>query len=290
MSRPSDVSEQEWALLSDEEREAFGVSMDDLAGDDGTDGLDLPDDDDAAGDGVVDTPAAASEPAAEPKPAADPVADPEPEPEPFIPKLTGDVPAELQAKLDDLDKQFEEGDIGLREYNAQRDALRDQILDARIQAQREQHTQQQQDDVNQKASAKWNEDVRSWIDADENKDLKSNGWLFSQVDAEVKRLASDKAVVDRVLSGELDNIGVLNLAKKNVTDGIRVLTGGKAEPGKRPAAGIPDVKTLGDAPPAANNGTGESPYAHLDNLTGEAFEAALARLSPEQQDAYLSGR
>ena len=57
---------------------------------------------------------------------------------------------------------------------------------------------------------------------------------------------------------------------------------------KKPAAALPDHKTLSDVPAAGKNGAEDDAFAQLDKLSGEAYEAALERLSPEVRDAYLS--
>ena len=54
---------------------------------------------------------------------------------------------------------------------------------------------------------------------------------------------------------------------------------------RKPPAVIPEDKTLGSLPVAQGNDTG-GPWAALDKLSGEALEAALERLTPEQRKRY----
>jgi hypothetical protein len=55
----------------------------------------------------------------------------------------------------------------------------------------------------------------------------------------------------------------------------------------KPPAQKPDVKTLGAVPAAAPNST-EDGFSAIDKLTGEAYEAALERMTQEQRDAYAA--
>jgi len=57
----------------------------------------------------------------------------------------------------------------------------------------------------------------------------------------------------------------------------------------KPPAPLPDHVTLGDIPAAGAEDVGDDPYSALDKLSGEAYEAALERLTPQQKDAYEAG-
>jgi len=64
--------------------------------------------------------------------------------------------------------------------------------------------------------------------------------------------------------------------------------GAKSTPSK-PAKPQPKIpQTLGNVPAALPNTDGNK-FAHLDKLSGKDYEAALAKLSPEDQEAYLRG-
>jgi acyl-CoA-binding protein len=60
-------------------------------------------------------------------------------------------------------------------------------------------------------------------------------------------------------------------------------------PSPRPSASQPDVVTLGSIPQEQGEDTSGNPWAKLDALQGEEYEAALERLTPAQRDAYLAG-
>jgi hypothetical protein len=57
----------------------------------------------------------------------------------------------------------------------------------------------------------------------------------------------------------------------------------------KPAAPIPDVKSLSDIPSAAPTLTDDG-WGTLDKLYGQAYEDALERLTPAQRDAYLRAK
>lgn len=61
---------------------------------------------------------------------------------------------------------------------------------------------------------------------------------------------------------------------------------GKAAPAK-PKKKAPPV--LGGMPAAQGNDAADGRFAQLDRLSGDAFEDALAKLSPADRDAYLQG-
>lgn len=212
-------------------------------------------------------------------------------PEPFVPKLSGETPPEIQLQLATLDKQFEEGEISLGEYNTQRDAIKEQLYDARMEAQRQALIEEQRRQQQQSAEREWVETQQRFFADSDNSRFRDNGVLLNLMDTEVRRLAKDPQVIEKLNVGTMTGMDVLNQAKTNILDAIGAASGTPAvKAAQKPAAARPNVVTLSEAPPAANNSTGDGPFAHLDTLSGAKLEAALARLTPEQADAYLSGR
>lgn len=209
----------------------------------------------------------------------------------FVPFLQmGGGEDDLQAKLDDLDKQLEEGDIDIIQYTKERDPLIQQRTEARL-------------------AAKFNEQSRDQL-------WKYEQNLFFNSNPEYRD--------DPVLNGALqrifrsldtqENAGktgleLLTEAHKQVEASLAARYGGGvktpgAEQGKqqnqakdqrpqlpkqdKPARDRVNLpRTLSDVPIAEANDTGQGEFAHLDNLSGIEFERALARLTPDQQDRYL---
>lgn len=206
----------------------------------------------------------------------------------FIPFLQmGGGEDGLQAKLDELDKQLEEGDIDIIQYTKERDPLIQQRTEARM-------------------AAKFNEQSREQL-------WKYEQNLFFSSNPEYRD--------DPVLNGALqrifktldtqENAGktgleLLTEAHKQVEASLAARYGGVKSPvaeqqrqetqQQRPQLPKQDKpardrvnlpRTLSDVPVAEANDTGQSEFAHLDNLSGIEFEKALSRLTPDQQDRYL---
>jgi hypothetical protein len=96
-------------------------------------------------------------------------------------------------------------------------------------------------------------------------DYRSNRVLWTALDAGVKELAGDPANIDKPSRWFLEQ------AHRNITATIRRLGGDD------PAY---------DAAPAA----GGASFSAVDGLDGLEQEAALARMTPEEADRYLSGK
>ena len=291
----SKLTEEELALLTDEEREGY------LADDEDDDGEGDDDqgnnDDEGAGEGDDDPTLAVDDPAAAP-PAANPQDGGEggdqgddaesqehlmPQPKPLF---NADLPADIEAQrtaLDEkeaaIDQQYDEGDIlftehkeALREINKQRNALDRAELKAELAA----------------------EAYQTQID---------NSWQASQeaffsahpefkIDNEAKWAAFDqlvknetKAVLDK---GGAVGVPELERAYTKYKQAFNIEAAApkqaKAPANKKENAVPPN---LGKLPAATANDTDDGKFAHLDRLEGVAFEEALAKLSDAQRDEYL---
>ena len=56
---------------------------------------------------------------------------------------------------------------------------------------------------------------------------------------------------------------------------------------RRQRAGEPP-RTLANLPQAGVEAEGQGEFSHLENLSGLALEKALARMTPDQQERYLT--
>ena len=284
----SKLTEEELALLTEEERDGYLDDEDDDEGEkgNGDEGDDDPQDDPTL---AVDDPAAAAQAAANDQ-AGDDQGDGAETKEEFTtqpkPLFNTELPADIQAqrteideKEDALDKQFDEGDItfsehkkALREINQQRNALDRAELKAELAA----------------------EAYQTQID---------NSWQASQeaffsahpefkIDNEAKWAAFDQLVKNETKS-VLDKGGVVGVPEleRAYTKYKQAFNIEAAAPkqAKAPSAKNEGVipPNLGKLPAATANDTDDGKFAHLDRLEGVAFEDALAKLSDAQRDEYL---
>lgn len=217
--------------------------------------------------------------------------------EPFRPVLRAEVPEkadEIKRKIesaqDELEKKFREGEIDFETYKAserklsgQLQQIRDAELQARIYADQQAQTAQQE----------WIWNVKQF-----KRQAKKNDGIDYDSD---EKLNKDLDVMIRALASDPDNASkgadyFLEEAHKRVLvlRGIAPKRAAKADDAKAeanaarkpPTESIP--KTVGDIPGGGDpSDTGTSEFAALDKLTGEAFERALAKLSAEQRSRYL---
>ena len=311
-------SEDELAELTDEEREALeemevdlddpeagadsdpdeeaakadaGDKADDDAGDtDPGDGGDKPDDDAEK--------AKAAEAAADgDKTKDDDAADEEETPQSKAPKATFTAPAdlkekrtELDGKIDELDKQFDEGEITAVEYRAETRKLQDE--------QREIDSQILRAEVsNDIQKAAWGDTCSDFI-AEHTQ--YSNPILFQALDTEVRRLQAetnnsyDPAHLKNAHENIMKAFGIP--AAEAAADDKDKQDGGKdKDKGK-----VTGKETgLGDVPPNLaevpasdiNDESGGGKFAHLDRLAEkdiEAYEEALEKMPEAERNAYLA--
>lgn len=185
------------------------------------------------------------------------------------------VPEEIQDKLDELDEKFDAEEITRAEYNKERDAINRNIVMQNIQTREA-----------AKSALTWEKEQAHFLKATPiylEKTLKGSA-MFGALGEAVKALGADSKY------SSATGIELLIAADKAVKEAFGITEtppAAKVEP--KPAAPLPTHKTLGDIPPAAPNST-DGAWAGLDKLSGEAYEAALEKLTPEQQSRYLASR
>jgi len=284
---PEGFSADEWYDLSDEERE--GVLS---TGDEGPDGSSNPDDKKKEETATPPVPEVPAEVQGEAPPPASEEGGAEPgldlfesfddEIAPKIPtvplSVSNDVPADLKAKIDELAERFDVGEMSVREYTDQRDALNREVWQRNLQAAQE-----------AQAAKAWEAEQAYFLaknPAYTEDSLRGNA-LFGMLDAAVRTLAADPANADK------SGYQILQMAHKEV---VGIVKGAASVPketplpsvpttGAKPKAAKPDIATLGDVPASAAN-VGEDPFAAIDRLDGEAYEAALERMTPDQLKSY----
>lgn len=290
----SKLTEEELALLTEEEREGY------LADDEDDDG-EGDDDQGNAGEGAGgeegngdegdDDPTLAVDDPATAPPAANPQDGGDAEPQEQImaqpkPLFNADLPADIEAQrtaLDEkeaaIDQQYDEGDILFTEH---KQALRD---------------------INKQRNALDRAELKAELAAEAYQTQIDNSWQASQeaffsahpefkIDNEAKWAAFDQLVKNETKS-VLDKGGAVGVpelerayAKYKQAFNIEAAAPKQA---KAPAAKKENVvpPNLGTLPAATANDTDDGKFAHLDRLEGVAFEDALAKLSDAQRDEYL---
>ncbi|PKN36685.1 MAG: hypothetical protein CVU62_13205 [Deltaproteobacteria bacterium HGW-Deltaproteobacteria-2] len=210
---------------------------------------------------------------------------------PVFEELPEEIPAAITEKLHALDEKFDLGDITQREFNAERDKLNREII---------KHNTKINDEARaafeaQKDELIWKKEQIYFLNAkpeymasrvtDAAEKVKCNA-LFGALTEMVKAISNDPK------NASLTGIQILVKADKAVKEAFGIKPAEKKEVKKvetKPAAKIPDHKTLADIPNAAGNNEGvDDSFAQIDKLSGEAYEQALERMSPAVKEAYLA--
>ena len=284
----SKLTEEELALLTEEERDGYLDDEDDDEGEEGNgdEGDDDPQDDPTL---AVDDPAAAAQAAANDQ-EGDDQGDGAETKEEFTtqpkPLFNTEIPADIQAqrteideKEDALDKQFDEGDItfsehkkALREINQQRNALDRAELKAELAAE----AYQTQIDNSWQAS-------QTAFFASHPELNTANEVQMTALDHLVRQ--ETKATLDK---GGSIGVPELERAYTKYKQAFNIEAAAPKQ-AKAPSAKNEGVipPNLSKLPAATANDTDDGKFAHLDRLEGVAFEDALAKLSDAQRDEYL---
>ncbi len=189
--------------------------------------------------------------------------------------ISTEVPEALATRLTDLEDKFADAEITQKDYQTQRDAVNRDIIISQIGS---------RDAA--RADKVWEKEQAHFLDSRPDylaKDLKGNA-MFGVLGEAVKAVSNDPKFANA------SGMAILMEADK----AVRGLFGSPAPatatapvvPAVKPAAARPDVKTLANVPAAAAESTTGDPFAPIDRLTGEAYEKALERLSPEQRAEY----
>ena len=187
--------------------------------------------------------------------------------------VSTDVPEELSTKLSALEEKYDDGEIPAKEYQAQRDAINREIMISQLGSRDEARA----DKIWEKEQAHFLQSRPEYL----AKDLRGNA-MFGALGEAVKGVSNDPKFANA------SGMAILVEADK----AVRELFGGPKPAVKAPAPTLkppnarPDVKTLASVPTATGNDTSGDPFAPIDRLTGDAFERALERLTPEQRAEY----
>jgi hypothetical protein len=196
--------------------------------------------------------------------------------------------AELEAQLKDLAAKFDDGELDDADYNIEVRKIERAIarVEAKMELAEEQiEAQNAAAEANQaKLMAQWEKAQADFFAKSENKAFAEDDAMFNSLDVHVKKILA---------LGNTPIGDVLDLAKRNLLEGIAKLTGQKVpdapKPSTKPKA--PQVElppTLGNIPSAIPNADGDE-FGYIDKLSGRKYEDAVAKLTPEQHDRYFLG-
>lgn len=281
------LSEEERAALEDEE----DTSVDDLEDDDPDDDLEDDQDDDPEEDQDDDDADADNDQDAD----DEEVTEPTPQSE-FTPQYKADPVENFDARMKeltdrkrDLRNQYQDGDLGLDEYEEQRDAVEEEALKLREANLKYEMSQEQ---TAQTAAQRWQWEQDRFFGVGANKVYLNDPMIGSAFDAAVKSLAAGDVNNDKSMSWFLEEADRMTRERFNVPGekdderdskpSVKVNRRKKSDRSKIPP-------NLGDLPAADVPETGGDEFSKLDGLEGMALEQALAKMSQSEQERYLKG-
>lgn len=270
--------------LSDEEIAAMEEELEDVDGDDTGEGGDENPPVAAQGDaGEADEDKAEPEPKAIETPAQEekqPVQEPEPQPTPEVQRAESALD-KLNTDMADLKKKFDEGDIAVDEYIDERDRLSRAIVKAELKAELAQEN----------AAKSWEKSQKDFLGSEASSFLRESDVVYDAFAMQVNKLIADPK------SASMSDEALLKAARDKVYAAFRISPESQPSP-KKDESAIRDAKkeaanrdkapkTLHGLPAAAPaDDTDASPFAYLDRLSGDKLEAAVAKLSPEDQERW----
>ena len=279
------LTEEERAGLLDDEDEGEGTDGDDQ-GDDGADNEDTGADgkaddkgDDSQDDGADSNTQSDGKDVENDDKLDDPIKP--------TPLFKAELPADIEAKRtaldtqeDDLVKKFDEGDITFAEYNKELRSLNRERADldrAELKAELAQEAQQSQ------VEQTWQTTANTFVA--EHPLISKNETTWSSFDAIVRRVTAET-----MQKGEQPSRRDLEKAYKQWTEDLGITDAGiqKSQSKQKKQNIVPP--NLGKVPAATANDTDDGKFAHLDRLAESdplAFEAALAKMSDAQRDEYM---
>lgn len=294
MQRPEDITEHEWDLLSENEKEALSEPAEEPEGKPEEPPAEEKKEEPPAAEPVKEGTAPAEEPPkTEEPPAESAVEIPKVE---YTQKPAAEIAPDLKAKLAagteslrkefapqfaELEKKFEDGEVTQVEYTREFAKLQEAQTDKRLELR---DTIRAENDRRSAGEQKWEAEQGAFFrlypeydhpDASDKGNVALHGALNAQLQAIFAKTPNK------------DGISALMEAKAEVDKLLGRQPEKKADP--RPAAERPKPGTSLAHVPAAGDGD-VSAFAHLDNLKGDALEEALGKMSESQRDQYLSGR
>lgn len=212
-----------------------------------------------------------------------------------VPLIRAEVPADIEAQKtaietqrDEIAQKFEDGDMTAREFQAENRKLdkQDNDLDWLVRkAELSAETTQAQ------TEATWYKSTSDFL-AD-HPEIMKNELVYNAFDAVVRKITGDKA------NHGLSDRKQLEKAHAEWAEALGITVDPAAKPAadKKPAVAAKAKRdlppNLGTVPAATASETDDGKYAALDRLIETdplAYEAALAKMTPAESDAYLASQ
>lgn len=301
------IKDEELEGLSDEERAALEDDDDEseilkgIAGDDDEDdsksqddgkGDDSDDDDDSADDDGAKSAANADDTDNADSARAGTASDEEPVTiREFQPELVSTAPADLTEKLADIDTRtkdlvakFKDGDIDLPDFLEQKGVLDAEKLDLTVKAEQAKFATQQNESSREQ---RWKWEQERFF-GQKTAEIYKDPIVLAALNASVVQLSNAPANAKRPAAWFLEEADRQVRSRFNFGDAEK--PGGdkakdKAKERQPDLSKLP--KTLTNLPAADVSETGGEEFAYLDKLDGIALEAALRKMTPEQEARYL---
>lgn len=238
--------------------------------------------------------AALAEPAAEAEPAQEATPTAEAEPEPAAPAaqpiLVAQVPQDAEARLAEIATQkeelltkFDDGEITGREFQKQLDVLAKAEREIEFDVREAKLAEKLE---NQRLANDWNATCSAFVER--NPAYKEMPWLYRELDAKVREIASKPETVNWPGQKFLDE------AHKQLKEQYKFpdsTTPAAKPPVQAPAKDRNLPPNLAKVPAADIEDTGGNRFAVLDRMASQdplAYEEALARMPDAERNAYLS--
>lgn len=214
---------------------------------------------------------------------------PSPHQSEFQPKFSAAVPENLDAKLADVEaraadllSKLKEGDIDLPDFIAQNQTINDERMQLRL-VQEQARWADQQNETTRAQRWQWEQER---FFGQEKAGIYKDPIVLAAFSASVQQLAGDAANSNRAPGWFLEE------ADRQVRERMNI---GAPRQEKVPKPNRqPDLsatpKTLANLPAAEIPDTGADEFAYLEKLLDKdpmAYEAALRKLTPEQESRYL---
>ena len=183
----------------------------------------------------------------------------------------------LNAELAEVKQKFDDGDLSIDEYIEERDRVSRAIVKAELKAEL----------ASDAVAQTWERSQKDFLG--QNTYLRDNDVIYDAFAMQVNKLLADPK------SASMSDDALLAAAKQKVDAAFGVKP---SEPSRKDESPVRDAKreaadrskapkTLRDIPAsAAADDTEQSPFAYLDRLSGDDLEAALMKLSDDDQRRY----
>jgi hypothetical protein len=197
--------------------------------------------------------------------------------QPVVTSAFDSVRAAHEVALAELEKKFDNGDVDFDEYKSSLRALERQLVKAEV---AEEYARQKAEDI-------WQSEQQAFFKS--NQYLKDNLIVMDAFAREVNKRLDDESWATKSGTEILkDAQSVIDKAFGRQPSDAKGKTEDKGKDAvkkaKKAAAKSTNLSTLRGIPAAEQNK--DTKFAYLDNLTGMAYEQAVAKLSQEEMDAY----